>query len=426
MSGPNALPDGEWFRQLADKSTVVFFALRVHPDPAFEFLGDAIETHIGCPAAEALADPMAALGQIDPTHADRLAEGIALPPGEQQTTEVAWRHRDGRPVYTRIWSRSRRRDDGSVVVEGTVRDITQLHEAEVELQQSEERHRLLAENAWDVIWTMALDGTITYVSPAVERVRGFTAEEAMAQSLEEIHPPASAASVRVYYEQLFTAIAAGAEPPVFRGEHEYYRKDGSIMTGELQVIPHVDADGRVLQILGVTRDVSERKQFEAELRRLAVTDAVTGLWNRWRGEELLAAELTHAHESGRPLTLLMLDIDHFKSINDRHGHQGGDRALVEVSRRLQDSLPASDMVARWGGDEFVILLRDCGIDDGLTVAEKIRGRIAGSPFENSASMTVSVGAAEPESGDDLGTWLARADEALYRAKRSGRNAVRGN
>ena len=228
---------------------------------------------------------------------------------------------------------------------------------------------------------MSLDGTITYVSPAIERVRGFTPEEAMSQSLEEIHPPESAASVQKYYERLFAAIAAGTEPPVFHGEHEYYRKDGSIMTGELQVIPHVDADGQVVQILGVTRDISERRQFEAELRRLAITDSVTGVWNRRHGEDLLAAELAQSRRTGRPLTVLMLDIDHFKSINDRHGHQAGDRVLADISRRLQDSLPGTDVVARWGGEEFVALLRGCDIHDGLGVAEKIRGRIADTPFD---------------------------------------------
>ena len=110
-----------------------------------------------------------------------------------------------------------------------------------------------------------------------------------------------------------------------------------------------------MQILGVTRDVSERRQFEAELRRLAVTDEVTGLWNRRHGEELLPPSWLTPVRAGRPLALLMLDIDHFKSINDRHGHQGGDDALVEVSRRLRDSLPGTDMASRWGGDEFVVL-----------------------------------------------------------------------
>ncbi len=139
--------------------------------------------------------------------------------------------------------------------------------------RSEELYRLLAENAWDVIWTMALDGSITYVSPAVERVRGITPQEAMAQSPEEINPPASAAVVAEYFGRLFAAIANGTEPPHFRGELEYYRKDGSIMIGELQVIPYT-SDGEVVGILGVTRDISERKKFEAaEARYRMVMDS---------------------------------------------------------------------------------------------------------------------------------------------------------
>ena len=425
MDRATGAPAGDWFRRMADRSALVFFVLRVHPDVAFEFLNDAVETQVGVPAAEGLADASAVLTLIAPDHADRLAEAMTLAPGNEALLELAWRHRgDGRPVYSRVFYQSVRREDGAVVLEGTVRDITRLHEAEADLWQSEERHRLLAQNAWDVIWTMALDTTITYVSPAVERVRGLTPEEAMSQPLEEIHPPESAASVRAYYERLFAAIAAGTDPPVFHGELEYYRKDGSIMTGELQVIPHVDAGGQVLQILGVTRDISERKGFEAELRRLAITDSVTGVWNRRHGEDLLAAELTQSRRTGRPLTLLMLDIDHFKSINDRHGHQAGDHVLIEVSRRLQDSLSSTDVVARWGGEEFVTLLRGYHLHDGITIAEKIRGRIADTPFDDSGFATVSIGAAELNPDDDLDSWLRRADEALYKAKRSGRNAVR--
>lgn len=145
----------------------------------------------------------------------------------------------------------------------TWRDVTETNRATRRLWDSEERYRLLAENAWDVIWTMALDGTVTYVSPSVERVRGITPQEAMAQSLEEIHPPESAARVSTYYADLFAAIANGTTPPVFRGEQEYYRKDGSIMTGDLEVIPRLSPDGTVTEILGVTRDISDRKRFEA-------------------------------------------------------------------------------------------------------------------------------------------------------------------
>ena len=426
MQTSDGRPDAVWFERVADGGTLVFFVLRVQPDVAFEFLTDAVEAQIGCPATEGLADPAAVLGLIDPSHAGRLAEALAIPPGSDTTVELTWHHRDGRPVYSRTWAHCRRRPDGSVVLDGVTRDITQLRETEADLRLSEERYRLLAENAWEVIWTASPNGTIDYISPSVERVRGFTPAEAMSLSIEQTHPPASAASVIDFYRRLFAAIEAGAELPVFRGEHEYYRKDGSIMVGEVQVIPQVDDDGRIVEILGVTRDISERKEFEAELRRLAVYDPVTGVWNRRHGQELMAADLEQARGSSQRLTVLMLDIDHFKSVNDTHGHQAGDRVLGDICRRVLDTVNGTDIVARWGGEEFVVMLRNCGLDDASNVAEKIRSRIADSPFGMIGSVTASIGVSELRPDDDLASWLARADDALYEAKRSGRNAVKAS
>ena len=426
MQTSDGRPDAVWFERVADGGTLVFFVLRVQPDVAFEFLNDAVEAQIGCPATEGLADPAAVLGLIDPSHAGRLAEAMAIPPGSATTVELTWHHRDGRPVYSRTWAHCRRRPDGSVVLDGVTRDITQLRETEADLRLSEERYRLLAENAWEVIWTASPDGTIDYISPSVERVRGFTPAEAMSLSIEQTHPPASAASVIDFYRRLFAAIEAGAQLPVFRGEHQYYRKDGSIMVGEVQVIPQVADDGQVVEILGVTRDISERKEFEAELRRLAVYDPVTGVWNRRHGQELMAADLEQARGSSQRLTVLMLDIDHFKSVNDTHGHQAGDRVLGDICRRVLDTVNGTDIVARWGGEEFVVMLRNCGLDDASNVAEKIRSRIADSPFGMIGSVTASIGVSELRPDDDLASWLARADDALYEAKRSGRNAVKAS
>jgi diguanylate cyclase (GGDEF)-like protein/PAS domain S-box-containing protein len=411
---------------MASSSGMMFFVLRVRPDVALEFVNNAPGTVLVGDRNESGSatdvDAASLLGQIDPDYADRLAEVLALPPGTDTQVELRWNRLDGLSTYGRGSIRSRQRPDGSVVIEGALADITELHEAETRLMNSEKRSRLLAENAWEVIWTMDLDGKITYVSPAVERMRGITPEEAMHQSLDEIHPPESAASVADYYRQVFAAIEAGTEPPMFRGENEYYRKDGSIMTGELQVIPHLDGSGKVIELIGVTRDISERKVFEAELRNLAVTDTLTGVWNRRHGTELLAADLS-ARRPGQALSLLMLDIDHFKTINDTFGHQAGDHVLIEIASRLRRSLRGSDMVARWGGEEFVVLLRDCALPDALRLAEDIRAAIAELPFGAMGSLTVSVGVAEARAGEDLTTWLERADQALYRAKRSGRNEV---
>jgi diguanylate cyclase (GGDEF)-like protein len=122
-------------------------------------------------------------------------------------------------------------------------------------------------------------------------------------------------------------------------------------------------------------------------------------------------------------TVLMVDIDNFKSINDRFGHQTGDHVLIEVARRLGESVRGTDMVARWGGEESVILLRHCALAEACARAEEIRQQIADSSFPRVGTVTVSIGVAQLEAGDKLTSWLDRADEALYEAKRSGRNTV---
>jgi len=424
MSGHGGRPSSSWFEQVADRSGLVFYVLRIQPDVAFEYLGTALQTRLGIPVEPGVpATAEEVLGRIDPESADKLTKTLMMRPGQELTMDGKWRHVDGRSVYSRAWMRAIERPDGSVVQEGVVLDITELREVEAELRRSEQRSRLLAENAYDVIWTMALDGTITYVSPAVERVRGITPEEAMQQTIDEIHPPESAALHRDYYQRLFAAIEAGTELPIFRGEEEYYRKDGSIMTGDLQVIPHIDSDGHVVELLGVTRDISERKMFESELTRLAATDPVTGVWNRHQGNELLVAETTQHEQPTRQSALLMLDIDNFKTINDRFGHQAGDEVLVEMAQRLVEAVRGTDMVARWGGEEFVVLLHGCTIEDAAARAERIRLQIADTLFPGVGTVTVSIGAAPLMDDDDLEAWLGRADKALYQAKRAGRNTV---
>lgn len=205
-----------------------------------------------------------------------LAQVVA---GESPGREVEYRirHKDG----AWRWHASR----GSLVsaadgplFAGIARDISERKQVQEALRRSEERHRLLAEHANDVIWTMSLDGRITYVSPSVEKTRGLTPEEAMSQPLDEIHPPASAAVSRAYFVTLYEDLAAGRPPQPFHGELEYYRKDGSTVWTEVQVIPHRAADGEVVEILGVTRDISERRAAEEALRRrLGELDALARL-----------------------------------------------------------------------------------------------------------------------------------------------------
>jgi diguanylate cyclase (GGDEF)-like protein len=192
----------------------------------------------------------------------------------------------------------------------------------------------------------------------------------------------------------------------------------------VQVIPQTDADGNVVRILGVTRDISDRRRLEEELNRLAVTDPLTGVWNRRQGQQLLDSGLAEARRYGTDVSLLMLDIDHFKAINDEHGHQVGDAVLVELCRRLSAHLRPSDALVRWGGEEFVILARHTDLDAATSLAEKLRALVAATPLDGAGTITVSIGVAHLEPSDDVDRWLFRVDQAMYEAKAAGRNAVR--
>ncbi|MDQ3974590.1 MAG: sensor domain-containing diguanylate cyclase, partial [Actinomycetota bacterium] len=177
---------------------------------------------------------------------------------------------------------------------------------------------------------------------------------------------------------------------------------------------------------------TENVMLHREAQRLSVTDPLTGLWN-FRYFQLQAdRELESATRFQRPLSLAIIDIDHFKPINDRYGHQVGDEVLVELARRIRDSTRVPDVVARYGGEEFVVLLPGTDLDGALSTAERIRLAVVGSPVTVSHSVTTSLavscsaGVAEfPRHGRTVAGLVRNADAAMYSAKRQGRNRVVG-
>jgi diguanylate cyclase (GGDEF)-like protein/PAS domain S-box-containing protein len=445
LTGQPTELDDAWFRAMAEASGDVFFVVRLSPDVALEFVSENAVDQLGRPAADLLANPDMFAHCVHPEDATALAEFLAWPPGRQGFQELRWLHPDGTVTWARAWIRSRERADGSVALEGTSHDISELRAAEQLRMLFEDRYRLMAESANIVLWTMGLDGSITYVSPTVEQMRGFTPEEAMNQTLDEILTPESQASVAEYYALLYAEMAAGRVPNAFRCEQEYLCKDGSTIWTELEVIPYLGPDGTITEILGITRDISDRKRSLDELKesrdelavangalveanehlnRLAVTDSLTGAWNRRRGEQILASDAAKARRYEVPTSLLLIDIDHFKRVNDTHGHQVGDGVLIELTTRLRMNLRTTDELVRWGGDEFIVLTQHCTEEEAAVLGEKIRVMIDESPFNEAGHVTVSVGVAAVGVDDNVTAWLSRADGALYDAKDAGRNTVR--
>ncbi len=164
-----------------------------------------------------------------------------------------------------------------------------------------------------------------------------------------------------------------------------------------------------------------------DARRRSLVDPLTQAWNRAGLDALLAREVTLATDRGRPFALAMIDIDHFKAVNDTHGHPAGDGVLAEFAERLRVAARPQDAVCRFGGEEFVVLLPGCAPDDAPLVADRIRRRVAADPFRLPAGeavpLTCSVGVASWSRGEDPAVLVMRADVALYDAKRAGRDRV---
>jgi diguanylate cyclase (GGDEF)-like protein len=179
--------------------------------------------------------------------------------------------------------------------------------------------------------------------------------------------------------------------------------------------------------LELEREIQERRQLEAQLRRMATTDGLTGALNRAGFLALARSELEREHTSGRGTALMMIDVDHFKSINDRYGHAGGDLALKQLVMLLGGRTRRSDLLGRLGGEEFAIMLPDIAPEEAARMAERLVTNVAETPVltgTGSIDMTVSIGLAIVTRSDtSIDQILARADAALYRAKGGGRNRV---
>ena len=177
-----------------------------------------------------------------------------------------------------------------------------------------------------------------------------------------------------------------------------------------------------LQLANATLAAQLQQALDA-MARQASTDALTGLPNRRSLDAALAAQCALAAREGRPCAVLMLDLDHFKAINDTHGHAVGDAVLRAFGQRLQAQLRRSDLCARYGGEEFVVLLAGTPFEPVEDVGERLRALVSAEPLAEGVTTTVSVGTASHRPDDDVASLLARADAALYEAKRSGRNRV---
>jgi len=181
--------------------------------------------------------------------------------------------------------------------------------------------------------------------------------------------------------------------------------------------------GELSILFGVIVDITSSEKQKKELEKLSQTDKLTALYNRFKLDESLNIEVDRMKREKAPLSLIMVDIDKFKTINDNYGHLIGDKVIVQVSKILKNNTRKVDVIGRWGGEEFMILCPNTTIKAAIELAKKLRKIIAKAKFETKQKETASFGVSQFEDGDDVDSFINRADHALYRAKDNGRNRV---
>ena len=299
-------------------------------------------------------------------------------------------------------------------------DMTHQNEIQEQLRESEHHFRRLFESMQDVYYRTDTQGVVQHVGPGVRRVLGYEPHEIEGHTAESYYPQSKDR------DAFKAAIMAHGEVSDFPGQ--MVRKDGTVIDISISSHALFDHNGAFAGVEGLYRDVTQRKNLERELQRLATTDVLTGMANRRSFLEVAEATFQRARESHAPLTVLMLDLDHFKTINDRFGHLEGDRVLAEFAQATKHQLRASDTVGRLGGEEFGLLLPHTLPAEGADIANRILEAIRALELTDSNGqhygVTTSMGLGTLSPGDrSLHDLLDHADQALYLAKRRGRNQL---
>ncbi len=300
----------------------------------------------------------------------------------------------------------------------------------------EQYYRELTEDVLDVIWRADKELYITYISPSDERLRGYKAEEVVGHHIFEMFTPEGVEILKAQIQKRAELDAQGIVTDFARFQIQHLCKDGRVIWGEILSKPERNEKGEITGYHGITREITEQKLLQEQIENLAFYDALTKLPNRLLLTERLSQVLLNNKRQHHYSAVMFLDLDNFKSLNDTYGHSLGDVLLCQVAERLKQCVREVDTVARFGGDEFVVILssldkdKEASVRYARGVAEKIGKSLSAFytltiqesvvQHQCTASIGIVVFDAKESNQDNL---LKYADKAMYKAKEAGKNTI---
>lgn len=322
--------------------------------------------------------------------------------------------KDGRP-YSVEWNISPVRNEAGEITHfiSLQQDISSLMAAQKTTQLF--AHVLNATD--DGVAITDSTGNIVFINKGFEKITGYGLTEALGRNPSML---ASGEQDSEFYKDMWNTLKMGRS---YKGTFVNRHKNNELIYCDETITPLIDEADNITHYVSIFRDLTTRVLEDQAFREMVRFDKLTGALTRAAGELALEKAYMQSLGSKLPMSIAMVDIDHFKQVNDNWGHTAGDTVLKTVSGTIIATLRANDSVIRWGGEEFLLIFSGCDTDHGLLLAERCRRAVNGVFHEKIGTVTVSIGLGEIQPGEAIGSFIERIDKALYSAKGLGRNRI---